>query len=211
MNLITLTFAECEPNPSKGYRVQWRVLGSGDPYTDEGNFFSSPAVFTDDTNPPGTLYEGLITAQGSNLICNDVPWGVEESGEIESGESGFDNSSCGTTISQITASTTYVDLGLFDIHVDTASHVDLAWQTHDRPNRFTLYDNGVFADTTGWKGIAPYAGPWGMSLSTAESGTLGFDPIAGHEYKIRVEVGPAGPPPYDVSDNFDLDIICTYG
>lgn len=204
MNLITLTFVECEPSPSKGYRVRWRVLGSGDPYIDEGNFFSSPVVFTDDINPPGTLYEGLITAEGSNLTCNDVPWGVEESGS----ESG-DNSSCGTSISITTVDPQYDDLGLFDLNVEGSAHVDIAWSTLNRPNRFTLYDNGIYADTTGWKGIAPYPGPWGASLSTAVTGTLGFNPIPGHEYKLRIEVGNAGPPPYDVSDDFNLDIICS--
>lgn len=207
MNQITIHFQECEPAPSKGYKVQWRVLGSGDPYTDAGNFFTSPAVFTDPDNPPGTIYEGTITAEGTNTICNPVPWQTTE--ESPGGSSGFDNSSCGTSISVNTGSSGYVPLGPYTLHVDVASQVTLAYDVLGRPNRFTLYDNGAFAQTSGWKGIAPYAGPWGMSLNTPLTGSIVFIPILGHTYTLLVEVGPAGPPPYDISDNFLVDIICT--
>lgn len=73
--------------PSRGYRVFWRVAGSGDPYTDAGNFFTSPAVFTDETNPPGTEYEGTIAAQLHSSFCDPINWStIEDSGG--SGSSG---------------------------------------------------------------------------------------------------------------------------
>lgn len=209
MNQITITFLQCDPQPSKGYNVKWRVFGSGDPYTDAGNFFTSPAVFTDTINPPGTIYEGIIVAQGHNIECNPVSWNTFTEESSTSGSAGFDNSSCGTSISQNTAALTYVALPVYTLHVDLASHVDLAYDVLGRPNRFTLYDNGVFSDTSGWKGIAPYAGPWGASLSTPLTGFISFNPIAGHVYTLLVEVGPAGPPPYNVSDNFLVSVICS--
>jgi len=209
-NRITINFLECDPSPSKGYKIKWRVLGSLDQYTDAGNFFVSPAVIVDNDNPPGTQYEGTIQSQGTNTNCNEIAWSTQvESQSSSSSGGGFDNSSCGSLISINTASHLYVDLGLFPINVDGAAHVDLSYDVLGRPNRFTLYDNGVFADTSGWKGIAPYPGNWGASLSTPLTGVLGFNPIAGHTYTLRIEVGPAGPPPYDISDNFQVSIICS--
>lgn len=70
-NTITVDFIPCTPAPANGYNLQWRVLGSGDPYTDEGNFSSSPAIFTDAINPAGTCYEVVMQSD-----C------------VESGESG---------------------------------------------------------------------------------------------------------------------------
>lgn len=121
----------------------------------------------------------------------------------------IDDSSCGVTITQETASLMYVNLGFFDINVDGISHVDLSWDAVNRPNRFTLYDNGVGVLTTGWVGVAPYPGPWGASLSTAVTGIIPFDPILGHEYQLLIEVGPAGPSPHDISDNFFVTVICS--
>lgn len=208
-NLITITFVECDPSPSKGYNVKWRVQGSGDPYTDQGNFFSSPAVFVDNTNPEGTLYEGTITAEGVNINCNPVPWNNFESPQSSGAESP-DNSSCGQLISVSTASMAYVNYGFTILYIAGASQVDLAYDVLGRPNRITLYDNGVLVETTGWKGTAPYPGPWGASLSTPHNGTITFNPIAGHEYKLLLEAGPAGPSPYDVSDNLQINVLCTF-
>lgn len=115
---------------------------------------------------------------------------------------------CGDSITETTVSTTYVDLGLFNLNVAGSSSVDLNWSIGNRPNRFTLYDNGVFADTTGWRGIAAYAGPWGMSLSTATSGTLTFAPVGGHTYTLRIEVGNADPDNI-ISDTFLVNIVCS--
>jgi hypothetical protein len=207
-NLITINFLECNPTPSKGYNVQWRVAGSGDPYTDQGNFFSSPAVFVDGSNPDGTLYEGTITAQGNNINCNPQPGGNTESPEGSGSASSF-GYPCGSLISDSTADLMMHNYGFYFLDVEGASHVDLFYDIIGRPNRITLYDNGILLATTGWKGVAPYGGPWGASLSTATTGTIPFNPIAGHEYKILVEAGPAGPSPYDVSDNFQIDVLCS--
>lgn len=65
MNQITVSFAECEPTPTNGYNVLWRELNTFGPYNDAGNFTSAPAIFTDDTLPDGTEYEGVIRSDCS--------------------------------------------------------------------------------------------------------------------------------------------------
>lgn len=116
--------------------------------------------------------------------------------------------SCGETITQETVSAAHVFLPLFNLDVAGSSSVDLNWQVFDRPNRFTLYDNGVLVETTGWRGTAAYGGPWGANLSTASSGTITFSPVGGHVYTLRVEAGPADPDNI-VSDNFNVAIVCS--
>lgn len=89
MNTITINFIECATPPENGYNLKWRVLGSGDPYTDEGNFTSSPAVFTDSINPPGTCYEGILqsdctpSGESGTILGNAIAWATPcESGTV---------------------------------------------------------------------------------------------------------------------------------
>lgn len=199
---ISVYFTTCSPAPTGGYKIYYRVAGTEDAYTSGGTFFTTPAVFYDRINPAGTCYEGyIVTDCGNDVMGNHIPFET-------CGSATLDNSSCATSIIQTTAALTYVDLGLFDLHVDGSVTVILHYQTYDRPNRFTLYEDGVNIDTSGWKGYAPYAGPWGVSLSTAASGDITFNPVLGRAYQVRIEAGPAGPPPYNISDNFVLDIHC---
>lgn len=73
---ITLTFDECAPAPALGYNVRWRIQGTGDPYTNAGNFLTSPAVFYVDKEP-GDVVEGFIKSQFfEDILCNDVPFTV---------------------------------------------------------------------------------------------------------------------------------------
>lgn len=88
-NFITINFIPCTPAPVNGYKVTWRVAGSGGPYTDEGFFTSSPAQFTDTLNPSGTCYEGFLQADctgsgESNNVGNAIPWSTpcQESGVV---------------------------------------------------------------------------------------------------------------------------------
>lgn len=90
MNTITINFFECTPTPASGYNLKWRILGSGDPYTDEGNFFSSPVVFIDNINPEGTCYEGTLqsdcseSGESGSLLGEEIPWTTQcgESGGV---------------------------------------------------------------------------------------------------------------------------------
>lgn len=85
MNKIVINFTECEPTPAGGYNVKWRVAGSSDPYTDEGNFSSSPIIIYDSINPDGTAYEGFVqsdcaeSGESGGLTGNPVPWSTLES------------------------------------------------------------------------------------------------------------------------------------
>lgn len=115
---------------------------------------------------------------------------------------------CGEIITIETVSAAAVNLGFFALDVASADEVDLNWETFDRPNRFDLYDNGVLVQTTGWRGFAAYGGPWGASLNTAQSGTINFTVVAGHEYKIGIWAGNADPDNI-ITDNFNVSIVCT--
>lgn len=84
MNQITINFAECEPTPAQGYNILWRELNTFGPYNDAGNFATSPAVFTDDTLPDGTDYEGLIrsncaeSGESGENFGESVAWSTGE-------------------------------------------------------------------------------------------------------------------------------------
>lgn len=115
---------------------------------------------------------------------------------------------CGETISVESTSAAYVNLGKFALDVEGADEVDLNWASLNRPNRFTVYDNGVYMDGTGWRGVAAYPGPWGASLSTAVTGTIHFEPVSGHTYTIEIEEGNADPNAI-VNGTFAVQIVCT--
>jgi hypothetical protein len=96
MNQITINFYECEPTPN-GYNILYRPFGSDDPYTDAGNFTESPAVFTDDVNPNGTSYEGIIRSDCGETFGPETPWTafVSVPPDEESGMEGVAYTFCG--------------------------------------------------------------------------------------------------------------------
>jgi len=73
MNRIEVNFNTCSPAPSGGYNIMYRIQGSGDSYTNAGNFFTSPAVFYDTINPAGTCYEGFIRSD-CGVLGTPVDW-----------------------------------------------------------------------------------------------------------------------------------------
>ncbi len=95
MNRITINYIPCIPAPANGYRLKWRVAGSDSPYTDEGNFTTTPIVFTDSINPAGTCYEGFLQSDCSDsgisgsgaALGNPIPWATTDC--IESGTSNY--------------------------------------------------------------------------------------------------------------------------
>lgn len=102
---------------------------------------------------------------------------------------------------------TYHKYDPFQISTTGLTHIH--WNCYDRPNRFTIFDNttGGQIITTGWVGNADYAGIWGSSLSTPESGTFDYTPEAGHTYRLEVETG-GGDPVTQMNDAFDFYITC---
>jgi len=80
-NQITINFEPCTPAPSGGYLVQYRPVGSSDPYIQYPTpFFGSPIVFTDEgAEPDGTEYEGfLFTDCGEGNPGTPVAWSSED-------------------------------------------------------------------------------------------------------------------------------------
>lgn len=72
---FTLTFIPCSPAPANGYNVLWRQYGSGDPYTDAGNFTTSPIVITDPDGDPDTEYEGILRSDcGNGEFGSEIPF-----------------------------------------------------------------------------------------------------------------------------------------
>ena len=204
MNKILINFKTCSPAPPGGYKIYYRVGGSSSPYQLAGSFYATPAVFYDD-NVAGTCYEGfMVTDCGDDVFGNHIPFDT-----CSSTVTNPDNSSCGTSLNFETTDLAYTNLGLFDLHVEGAVLVKLVYNTLDRPNRFTLYEDGGNIATSGWKGYAPYIGPWGSSLSTSPTGEMDFHPLPGKLYQVRIEAGNAGPSPYDITDNFLLQVICS--
>jgi hypothetical protein len=66
--------------------------------------------------------------------------------------------------------------------------VTLTYDVTTKPNRFTVYDAaGNLVVTSGWRGTATYAGPWGTSLSTLSTGTISFSKGTGCFFRLLVE------------------------
>jgi len=84
--------------------------------------------------------------------------------------------------------------------------IQFNWSALDRPNRFNLYDGTGLVATSGWVGYANYPGPWGLSLSTPTTGTIGA-PYTSDMY-LQVEAGPANPTT-PVSDAWQGTFICS--
>lgn len=199
MNHVSVSFTPCSPAPSNGYQVLWRVKNTTGGYIDAGSFTSSPAVFDDGTNPDGTQYEGMIRSNCGTFFGNPSYWSTI-----------IDNSSCGAFFSDQWADYTYHKYD-YPLHVEGSSSVFVIWEVVTRPNKFSVYTNtNTLIYTTGWKGIAPYPGPWGGSLNTVDTnGSFTFTPILGVQYILSVEVGNAlSSSPYNKSDNFMVNIAC---
>jgi hypothetical protein len=96
------------------------------------------------------------------------------------------------------------------------STITISYTANDRPNRFTVYADGVTeAANSGWVGDDnTYGGPWGPSggLSGVGTGTLTFTYNSSKTYTFRVDTGPANPnatPQPNPSDSWNITITCT--
>lgn len=198
-NTITIEFEACEVPPGNGYFVFYKPLGDTGAFRVAGPFTTSPIVIVEDTESVSTNYWGYIAAD-----CGDGNFGPRSyfiNGAIGCGDDAAD---------------TYE---LLDYHLYTPPYylntftpgltsMGFSWNCYDRPNKFTVIDveSGTPVATTGWVGVASYAGPWGPSLSTAEFGLLSFVPVVGHLYKMQIETGGAGVD--ELTDNWDFSISC---
>jgi len=82
LNTINIEFDPCEPTPASGYRVRYRLLGSGGAYRNAGPFFTSPIVFNDFLEVAGSSFEGFIQGDCGGKLGVSVPWVAEFTGSI---------------------------------------------------------------------------------------------------------------------------------
>lgn len=88
------------------------------------------------------------------------------------------------------------------------TEITINWVTIERPNRFSIYQDGSLVATSGWTGYANYPGPWGLSLNTPSSGQLSTAYETGLNTYVYVEAGPADPN-NSINDAFNFTISCT--
>ena len=88
------------------------------------------------------------------------------------------------------------------------SEITINWVTIERPNRFSIYQDGSLVATSGWTGYANYPGPWGLSLNTPSSGQLSTAYATGLNTYVYVEAGPADPND-SINDAFNFTISCS--
>lgn len=72
-NTITLDNFTPADVPADGWKVGYKILGSGDPYTEAGPFMSAPIII-DTSDPGGTLYEGYIIRDCGDLESIQYFW-----------------------------------------------------------------------------------------------------------------------------------------
>lgn len=94
LNTITIHIRLCIPAPANGYKVKYRPAGSDEPLrTWPVNFTMTPIVFTDDDDPAGTSYEGLVYGDcGSGKLGVGIPF-TAPSDESASGGGGDESAS----------------------------------------------------------------------------------------------------------------------
>lgn len=114
--------------------------------------------------------------------------------------------SCSAILSDTYSGTNQYTYPQIDICSNVSSSFTLEWTSYDRPNRFAVYDSTGQVASTGWKGYANYAGPWGLSLNTATNGTLSVTFASSTGRYLLIDAGPAGPS--GNSDSWTAKITC---
>lgn len=164
LKTLRVSFTAPSPAPPNGYRVKWRVVGTTTYTTAVGPFTSSPASVTN--VPACEDIEGTIEA-----VCGAVYSAVASFTAPKEA-----SSVCGSTISGTTLSSSFYiyPKKLVDLS-GSADSISLSYDVQTIPNRINIYNSeNNLVVTSGWKGVAAYAGPWGASISTATTGTLSF-------------------------------------
>jgi len=192
---LTVTFTGSTPAPSNGYIVKWAIPNGAWNYVTP-NPTSSPVSI-----PNVPACENVTVVMQSQCDNSQVS---SEQTIVATGSTLYD---CGDTI---TASHThngfysYPDY-ILDVRGATAD-ITLNYDVIDKPNRLSVYDDlGNLVATSGWRGVAAYAGPWGSSLNTTTTGLITFTKSAGKcFYRLLVESST------DVSfqDTCTINIAC---
>lgn len=197
---LTVNFTGSMTPPSNGYAVKWKVDGTSDSFHSVlPNPTTSPVVIT-----------GVPACQDILVVMQAVCDGLAVSSEQSTVVSAISHYNCGDNITGSHSHLGYYLYAPYLLDVRSASaDVTLTYDVVDTPNRISVYNSaGSMIITSGWRGIAAYAGPWGSSLSTALTGTITFTPTSGScFYKILVESQTGT----TTSDAFSIAVSCPTG
>ena len=175
---LTVSFTGSTPAPAAGYIVKWTIPNGVWNYVTP-NPTSSPVIIN---NVPAC--EDITVVVQSQCDNSQVS---SEQTATATGSTLYD---CGDTI---TASHTHNGFYSYPSYVldvrGATADVSLTYDVIDKPNRLTVYDDqGNIVITSGWRGVAAYAGPWGASLSTPTTGIITFTKASGKcFYRLLVE------------------------
>lgn len=125
---------------------------------------------------------------------------------------------CGSTLQgTYSPSNQQSDIRSLDLSgASNGSTITISYNSYDRPNRFTIKEDGITnvvisgnngALSGGWVGTASYQGPWGSSLARPTSGTMTFTYNSTKTYQLIVDIGNADPIS-PMSDSWDVTITC---
>lgn len=198
LKTLSVSFTAPSPIPANGYRVKWRVVGTSTYTTAVGPFVSSPALVTN--VPACENVEGTIEA-----VCGAVFSAVASF--VAAKEETF---VCGSSVSGTTSSSSFYiyPRKLVDLN-GSADSITINYDVATLPNRINVYNSeNALVVTSGWRGTAAYAGPWGATLSTASTGSINFlKSTAGGDqrwYTINAEhAGHAS-----ITDSWSATIAC---
>lgn len=177
---LTVSFTGSNPAPSNGYKVGYRKLGSTGNYT-----FVSPNPTTSPVVIPNVP------------VCEDLQVMIQsecDNSQVSSPQTqtvtAYTSQVCNAVISGNHTHNGFYAYDPYLLNVQgAASTITLTYDVVSKPNRFSVYDdNDNLVVSSGWKGVANYAGPWGATLNTATTGSISFTKAAGKcFYKLIVE------------------------
>jgi hypothetical protein len=193
---VTVNFTGSTPAPSNGYIVGYRKAGTSAAYT-----YVSPNPTTSPVNITNVpVCEDIEVVMQSQ--CDNSQVSAPQTTTI----SAYTDYLCGDTINGSHTHNGFYAYPDYLLNVQGATDtVTLTYDVIDLPNRFTVYDaNGNLVVTSGWRGTAAFAGPWGASLSTATTGTISFSKGGGCFFRLLVESSTNT----STQDAFNVGISC---
>jgi hypothetical protein len=125
---------------------------------------------------------------------------------------------CSSSINDSYEPSDFHNYGNYCLDLSSATNgatITIAYQSYDRPNRYTIYENGITLKTTsGWVGDDnTYGGAWGSAgqLVGVGDGSITFTYDNTKTYTLKVECGAANPlasPTPNPSDAWNVTITC---
>ncbi|SDD44299.1 hypothetical protein SAMN04488104_103019 [Algoriphagus faecimaris] len=91
----------------------------------------------------------------------------------------------------------YAEYKTYDVIIDTScltngDSFSFYVQSHEIPNRFQVFENGVSISDSGWLGQANFSGPWGASINNISDTSMPLVTFnSGSTYEMKVETKTA--------------------